>query len=118
MRIAAHLLGVLSIGLAMSALAASEIHYTLLSDSNLEAAKAFHITYRLDDATLAMQKKYGIDLEQTSGTSLHQLPVPSVFIIDTAGTIRYVYSNPDYKIRLGADALMAAAEPYATGKTH
>jgi peroxiredoxin len=101
-----------------SSLQAADIHYTLLSDSSLEAAKAFHIVYRLDEATLEMQKKYGVDLEKTSGTSLHQLPVPSVFIIDTTGTIRYVYSNPDYTIRLGADALMAAAKPYATEKTH
>jgi peroxiredoxin len=41
-----------------------------------------------------------------------------VFIIDTTGTIRYVYSNPDYKVRLNADALMAAAQPFATEKTH
>jgi peroxiredoxin len=41
------------------------------------------------------------------------LPVPSVFIIDTTGTIRYVYSNPDYKVRLASDALLAAALPYA-----
>ena len=101
-----------------ASLKATDIHYTLLSDSNLEAANAFHIVYRLDAATVEMQKKYGVDLEKTSGTSLHQLPVPSVFIIDTTGTIRYVYSNPDYKIRLGADALMSAAKPYATAKTH
>jgi peroxiredoxin len=99
-----------------SSLRAEDIHYTLLSDSHLKAANAFHIAYKLDDATLAMQKKYGVDLDETTGTMLHELPVPSVFIIDITGTIRYVYSNPDYKIRLGADALMAAAKPYSTGK--
>jgi len=99
-----------------SSLKATDIHYTLLSDSRLEAAKAFHIAYRLDAATLAMQKKYGVDLDKTTGADLHELPVPSVFIIDTSGTIRYVYSNPDYKIRLGSEALLAAAEPYATAK--
>lgn len=99
-----------------SSLKAADIHYTLLSDNHLEAAKAFHIAYRLDAVTLAMQKKYGVDLEKTTGTTLHELPVPSVFIIDTSGIIRYVYSNPDYKIRLGAQALLAAAEPYATVK--
>jgi peroxiredoxin len=101
-----------------SSLKAEDIHYTLLSDSHLEAAKAFHIAYKLDDATLAMQRKYGVDLDKTTGTTLHELPVPSVFIIDTTGTIRYVYSNPDYKIRLGADALMAAAKPYSTAKSN
>ena len=99
-----------------SSLKATDIHYTLLSDSHLEAAKAFHVAYRLDDASIQMQKQYGVDLEKTTGTTIHELPVPSVFIIDTTGTIRYVYSNPDYKIRLGADALLAAAEPYATAE--
>jgi AhpC/TSA family len=34
-----------------SSLKAADIHYTLLSDSHLEAAKAFHVAYHLDDAT-------------------------------------------------------------------
>ena len=96
-----------------SSLKAADIHYTLLSDSHLEAAKAFHVAYHLDDATIAKQKQYGVDLEKTTGTTLHELPVPSVFIIDTTGTIRYVYSNPDYKVRLASDALLTAAQPYA-----
>ena len=96
-----------------SSLKAADIHYTLLSDSHLEAAKAFHVAYHLDDATIAKQKQYGVDLEKTTGATLHELPVPSVFIIDTTGTIRYVYSNPDYKVRLASDALLTAAQPYA-----
>jgi peroxiredoxin len=102
--------------LLYSSLKATDIHYTLLSDSHLQAAKAFHVAYRLDAATLAKQREYGVDLERTTGTKEHELPVPSVFIIDTSGTIRFVYSNPDYKIRLGADALWAAAAPFATVK--
>jgi peroxiredoxin len=99
-----------------SSLKATHIDYTLLSDSQLEAAKAFHIAYHVDEATLAMQKKYGVDLDSTTGTPLHELPVPSVFIIDTSGTIRFVYSNPDYRVRLRADALWAGAVPFATVK--
>ena len=91
--------------LLYSSLKATDIHYTLLSDSRLEAAKAFHVAYHVDGATLAKMREYGVDLEATTGTKQHELPVPSVFIIDTSGTIRFVYSNPDYKIRLGADAL-------------
>ncbi len=99
--------------LLYSSLKAADIHYTLLSDSHLEAAQAFHVAYHVNDATLASMRNYGVDLEATTGTTLHELPVPSVFIIDTSGTIRYVYSNPDYRIRLSADALWAAAQPYA-----
>lgn len=100
--------------LLYSSLQAADIHYTLLSDSTLEAARAFHIAYHVDDATLATMRGYGIDLEATTGTKQHELPVPSVFIVDRSGIIRYVYSNPDYTVRLGADALWAAAAPLAT----
>jgi len=96
-----------------SSLKATDIHYTLLSDSHLEAAKAFHIAYHVDDATLARQRTYGVDLDATTGEPLHELPVPSVFIIDMSGIIRYVYSNPDFRVRLGADELWKAAAPYA-----
>jgi len=97
-----------------SSLKSEHIDYTLLSDSRLEAAKAFHIAFHLDDATIEKMKGFGVDLDSTTGEPLHELPVPSVFIIDRTGTIRYVYSNPDFRIRLGADALWAAATPYAT----
>jgi peroxiredoxin len=100
--------------LLYSSLKDADIHYTLLSDSHLKAAQAFRVAYHVNDGTLAKMREYGVELEATTGTTLHELAVPSVFIIDTSGTIRYVYSNPDYKIRLGADALWAAAEPFAT----
>ncbi len=99
-----------------SSLKAEKINYTLLSDSKLEAARAFHVAYRLDAATLAQLKGYGIDLDSTTGQPLHELPVPSVFIIDRTGVIRFVYSNPDYTVRLAADALWDAAKPYAVAK--
>lgn len=95
-----------------SSLKAEKITYTLLSDSDLSAAQAFHIAYSVDSATLAKLKGYGIDLDSTTGKPLHELPVPSVFIIDRAGIIRYVYSNPDITVRLGAEALWEAAKPF------
>ena len=102
--------------LLYSSLKTTDIHYTFLSDSHLKAAKAFHVAYHVDDATLVKMREYGVDLEATTGTKEHELPIPSVFIIDTSGTIRFVYSNPDYRIRLGADALWTAAQPFATAK--
>jgi peroxiredoxin len=102
--------------LLYSSLKATDIHYTLLSDNRLEAAKSFHVAYHVDDAAFAKMREYGVDLEASTGTKQHELPVPSVFIIDTSGTIRFVYSNPDYKVRLGADELWTAAQPLVTIK--
>jgi peroxiredoxin len=90
-----------------------KVSYTLLSDPGLRAAQAFHIAFHLDDAHYAEQLKWGVDLEKTTGTKAHALPVPSVFIIDASGVIRFVYSNPDFRIRLRAQELWKAAGPLA-----
>jgi peroxiredoxin len=84
--------------------------FTLLSDSGMDAARALGIAFRVDDETFRQYNEdYGIDLEASSGHTHHQLPVPSVFIVGPDGVIRYEYVNPDYKVRLAPDDLIAAA---------
>ena len=86
-----------------------DLDYTLLSDSKLKAAQAFGIAFHLTDAEVASYKKYGIDVEAASGEKHHLLPVPSVFLVDQKGVIRYRYYNPNYRIRLDTESLLAAA---------
>ena len=99
--------------LLYSSLKDQKVSYTLLSDPGLRAAQAFHIAFHLDDEHYAEQLERGVDLEKTTGTKAHALPVPSVFIIDASGVIRFVYSNPDFRIRLRAQELWKAAAPLA-----
>ena len=98
-----------------------KLTYTLLSDSKMEAAQALGIAFKVDDATLDRYEEYGIDLERASGEKHHLLPVPSVFIVGTDGTISFEHVNPNYKVRLHPDLLLAAAKvgmqsPAAAGK--
>ncbi len=88
----------------------SDFDYVLLSDSKLEAAKAFGIAFHLDDDMLKMFIKYGIDVEEATGETHHGLPVPSVFILDTEGVIRFSYVDPNYKARVDPALLVAAAK--------
>jgi peroxiredoxin len=88
----------------------SAFHYRLLSDSKMEAARAFGIAFEVSDATLEKYRGYGIDLEAVSGEAHHQLPVPSVFVTGTDGIVRFAYSNPDYKVRLEPGKILHAAE--------
>lgn len=90
-----------------------EIGYTILSDSTLEATRAFGIAFKVDDETLRRYLGYGIDLEASSGENHHVLPVPSTFIVGRDGTIRFGYSNPNYAVRLHPDVLLAAARAHA-----
>lgn len=84
--------------------------YRLLSDSRMDAARAFGLAFKVDDQTIEQYHEYGIDLEDASGESHHLLPVPGVFIAGTDGVIRFVYTNPDYTVRLEPEDLLEAAE--------
>ncbi len=75
------------------------------------AAQAFRVAYQVDAETLNQLKKYGIDLEEGSGENHHMLPVPAVFIAGTDGIIQFSYANPDYKVRITPDMLIAVVEP-------
>jgi peroxiredoxin len=94
-------------------LEAKGLGYELFSDAGMEAARAFGIAYTVDDDTVARYRGYGIDLEEASGQAHHQLPVPSVFLVEAGGTIRWVYSNPDYKVRPDNRRLLDAARRLA-----
>ncbi|MBW1885961.1 MAG: redoxin domain-containing protein [Deltaproteobacteria bacterium] len=87
--------------------------YALYSDSSLLAARKFGIVFQLDDETLARYLSFGFDLEDASGYDHHQLPVPSVFLVGAGGTIHWVYSNADYKVRPENEKLMRAARALA-----
>jgi peroxiredoxin len=89
------------------------LNYTILSDARMAAARAYGVAFRVDDATLARYKGFGIDLEAASGETHHELPVPAVFIVDRGGVIRFVYANADYKVRLAPEVLLAEARRVA-----
>jgi peroxiredoxin len=88
--------------------------YHLLSDNEVHAARAFGIAYRLDDATYAKYQTYGLDLEQTQGTKLHELPAPAVVVIDRTGKIRFLHASEDYTVRLSAAEVLKAAHTAAS----
>ena len=86
-----------------------KVTYHILSDASMQAARAFGVAYRLDANTLKNLQTYGIDLEGTQGTTNHELPVPSVFIVDRGGVVRFRHYNADYKVRLDAASVLDAA---------
>ncbi|MCH7644057.1 MAG: redoxin domain-containing protein [Myxococcales bacterium] len=94
-------------------LKATNLGYALYSDSSLSAARSFGIAFQLSDDEVRMYLEYGVDLEAASGKKHHQLPVPSVFLVDAGGTIRWVYSNPNYEIRPDNAAILKAARSLA-----
>lgn len=87
-----------------------KMNYLLLSDSDMAAAKAFGIAFKLDESTIKKYDEYGIDLYAASGEKHYSLPVPSVFVIGTDEIIKFEYVNPNYKIRLNPDILLSVVK--------
>lgn len=82
----------------------SKITYTLLSDADLAASKQFGIAFK-------SPQSYEKFLPETSGGKNVDklLPVPSVFILNRKGNIRFEYINPNITQRLSPELLKAAA---------
>jgi len=91
-------------------LAKKKFDYVLLSDSKAEASKAFGVAWHVEEPMRKRFKEFGIDLEKASGETHFNLPVPSVFILDKKGTVRFNYVDPDYRVRISPDLLLAAAK--------
>jgi peroxiredoxin len=89
-----------------------DIGYTVYSDSALSATRAFWLAFRVDDELNERYLNYDIDLEKASGENHHVLPAPATYIIGTDGVINFAYINPDYKVRLHPNVLLAAATAY------
>jgi len=86
----------------------TEPGYTLLSDSSMEAAKAFGVAFRVDEETVQSLKEGGMDIEERSGQTHHILPVPAAFLTNSEGKIVFQYVNPDYRQRVDKSVIMAA----------
>jgi len=98
--------------LLLASLDDPDIGYTIYSDSSLSATRAFGLAFRVDDKLNTRYLSYDIDLERASGEEHHVLPAPATYIIGTDGIINFAYINPDYKVRLHPDVLLAAARAY------
>ena len=90
-----------------------ELEFTLLSDSPMDAARAFGIAWRMPDDMVAKYREYEVDLEVSSGHDHQMLPVPSVFLVDGEGVIHFAYVNPNHRVRLSSEVLLAAARTLA-----
>lgn len=83
--------------------------YRLVTDPGSEAARAFGLAFRVSREAAGGLARAGIQLAPVPDGEGPVLPVPAVFVIRTDGTVAFSYANPDYKVRLHPELLLAAA---------
>lgn len=91
--------------------AKNEVAFPMLSDSDLATHKAFNVVHVLAEAEAKALAGHGVDLEKYSGQAHHSIAVPSIFLVDRAGKVRWVHVDKDYKTRPSPTQLLAVAEP-------
>ena len=102
---------VASINKSLKDTGGNKLNYTLLSDANFAASSAFGLAYYLDDKTAAAYKgKLGSLITTEAGTEKVVLPVPAVYIVNTAGEAVFSYVHINYKTRLHSELLLKAAK--------
>ncbi len=97
-----------------SVAAADHVRYKLFSDEGAGASMTYGVGYRLSADTGKAYRENGIELSAAPDGNGFWLPVPTAFIINRRGVIRFVYSNPDPSIRISSTDLIAAAKSVAS----
>lgn len=90
--------------------AAYSIPFPVLSDSDLALLKPFHVINHVEGEQLAMLGKYGVDLESYSGRKHHDIAIPSLFLIDAGGIVRWAHSEPNYTVRPSVAQILGAID--------
>lgn len=86
------------------------LDYVILSDAEINAAIALGIAFRTDKGLTDYLEGKGRDYAGSSIGRHNALAVPAVYVVNKSGEIVYDFVEPDYKIRLPADELLAAAK--------
>ncbi len=75
--------------------------FPLIYDKDMKIAKAYQVSYKVDDRTLGRYKNAGIDLLKNNNQAKDAyLPVPAVYIVNTDGAVTFRYFEEDYKKRV------------------
>jgi len=87
-----------------------DIPFPLLSDSDLVMHKAFRVLNVVDGKMVEKYKGFGIDLEKSSGRDHHIIAIPSLFVIDRRGIVRWAHADRDHRARPSMKQILEALD--------
>ncbi len=91
-----------------------DLGYLLLSDFNSKVSQAFGLAFF---ASEKVTQRYVAKMNLTNplqknkqGEERLVLPAPAIYVFDSKGLVQFNYVNPNFKVRLHQDILLAAAK--------
>jgi len=86
------------------------VPFTVLSDPELEAHRAFRVVDHVGGVTSTMLSGMGVSLSERSGHDHHDVAVPSIFVVDREGVVRWAHADTDYSVRPQLADVLAAID--------
>ena len=85
-----------------------KLTFPILWDERSTVAEAFGLAFTLPDDLRQVYLGFGNDLAVRNGDPSWRLPVPSRFVVDASGIVRFVQADPDYTYRPEAETTLDA----------
>jgi len=85
---------------SLSTVEKNHIAFEVLSDVGNHVARDFGLVFTLSEKLRPIYASFGIDIPAFNGDHTFELPMPATYVINTNGTITYVFVDPDYTKRL------------------
>lgn len=84
-----------------------QLAFPVLSDSGNTVARQFGLVFELEGEVRRLSRDvFGVDLPAFNGDQSWTLPVPATYLIDTQGTVRYAFVDPDFRHRVEPEKLL------------
>jgi peroxiredoxin len=87
-----------------------QIPFPVLSDPDLVAHEAFRVIHEASAEEREKLAGFGIDIEKYSGRDHHKFAIPSIFLVDKTGAVRWAHVDPAYKVRPSVKQLLGVLD--------
>jgi peroxiredoxin len=88
--------------------AKQKLTFPILWDERTTVASAFGLAFTLPEDLKQVYLGFGNDLAVRNGDPSWRLPMPSRFVVDGDGIVRFVQADPDYTYRPEAETTLDA----------
>ena len=93
----------------------NDLRFPVLSDSRLEAAKAFGVGFDMPVELVKLYSGIGHDLPVINGNGQWYLPIPATYVVGKDGCILYAHVEADYRERAEPAEVMAHVRKAVAG---
>ncbi len=87
-----------------------KVPFPLLSDPAATAHDAYKVSLVGTPERAKKLKSYGIDVQRWSKRDHDKIAIPSMFLIDKGGVVRFAHASHDHRTRPKLDELLPALE--------